>query len=67
MVLGHHIFFSLILLSIHCEDISNTKTVFDYISKHLKVRKNTPLPVLFSSLFISSRCLEMRSNKVVRV
>ena len=25
--------------SFNCEDISNTKTVFDHISKHLKVRQ----------------------------
>jgi len=27
------------------------KTVFDHISKHLEVRKNTPLPVVFSTAF----------------
>jgi len=43
--------FSLLLVSI--EKIYQTlKTVFDHISKHLKVHQNTPLHVVFSTLFL---------------
>ena len=33
------------------EDISNTRESVSSISKHLKVRQNTPLRVVFSTLF----------------